>query len=172
MNAKDTSIKARDNLRIQRADDRIQPIGPPRLLGHQHRIERGRTIPRHLQPHRPHLGIEHLRWWIAMPTLLAITLAATLLASGYANPTRRVLVNALHTRTELRPRERRFGSTQLGYCSDVIEVVEDYPYRPLLRPVFAAFRALKRLQSGRLDAYIVYMLITLIGVIAVAAALA
>ncbi len=60
----------------------------------------------------------------------------------------------------------------LEFASDVIEVVEEYLYRPVLRPAAALVRATQRLQSGRLDAYLAYMLIALIAVIAVAAALA
>ena len=60
----------------------------------------------------------------------------------------------------------------LGYRSDVIEVVETYLYRPLVRPLMMLVRAAKRLQSGRLDAYLAYMLITLIALIAIVAALA
>ena len=59
----------------------------------------------------------------------------------------------------------------LGYVSDVMELVEEYLYRPLLRPVRWLVRQVKRLQSGRLDAYLAYMLITLVAVIAVVAAL-
>ena len=60
----------------------------------------------------------------------------------------------------------------LGYRSDVIEVVETYLYRPLVRPLMMLVRAAKRLQSGRLDAYLAYMLTTLIALIAIVAALA
>jgi hypothetical protein len=84
-------------------------------------------------------------------------------ATGFANPTRRVLAAILHSRVEIRP---------LAPASDVIEVVETYLYRPALRPVAAVVRTAKRLQSGRLDAYLAYMLIALIALIALATALA
>lgn len=95
-------------------------------------------------------------------------------AFAYANPTRRVLANVLLTRTELRRLERpgRQGAAHLGYRSDVVEAVEEYVYRPLVRPVLAVVRLGKRLQSGRLDAYIAYMLIAFIAVLAVVSALA
>ena len=113
-------------------------------------------------------------------------------ATGFANPTRRVLAAVLHTRAEVRPLTGAAlvdaadapadagGATEpgpvpgarLGYSSDVVEVVEDYLYRPALRPVMAVVRAAKRLQSGRLDAYLGYMLIALIALLAVVAALA
>ena len=61
---------------------------------------------------------------------------------------------------------------RLGYTSDVVEVVETYLYRPVLRPVLALVRAAKRLQSGRLDAYLAYMLIALVALLALVTALA
>jgi hydrogenase-4 component B len=120
-------------------------------------------------------------------------------ATGFANPTRRVLATVLHTRAELRslgpspgtggseahpePGSVPPGATseagtpgrpgpRLGYTSDVIEVVETYLYRPVLRPVMALVRAAKRLQSGRLDAYLAYMLIALVALLALVTALA
>jgi len=119
-------------------------------------------------------------------------------ATGFANPTRRVLATVLHTRTEVRPLAPqgtdepeaqpapgpvhsgagpaagipgRVGP-RLGYTSDVIEVVETYLYRPMLRPVMALVRGVKRLQSGRLDAYLAYMLIALVALLALVTALA
>ncbi|MGH3122472.1 MAG: proton-conducting transporter membrane subunit, partial [Streptosporangiaceae bacterium] len=149
--------------------------------------------------------------WIAMPFLLIIVVGFTRLvsgtrmtrvrrvpawrsatagvegadcytASGFANPTRRVLASVLHTRAELRtlgPEQAETAAVStpgtgahLGYSSDVIEVVETYLYRPLVRPVMMVVRAAKRLQSGRLDAYLAYMLIALIAAIAIVVALA
>jgi hydrogenase-4 component B len=54
----------------------------------------------------------------------------------------------------------------------VVEVVETYLYRPLLRSFLAVVAVAKRLQSGRLDAYLLYMLIALVAIIAVVTALA
>ena len=68
--------------------------------------------------------------------------------------------------------EATAGGPHLGYRSDVIEVVETYLYRPAFRLVAVAVTTAKRLQSGRLDAYLLYMLISLIAVIAVVTALA
>jgi hydrogenase-4 component B len=114
-------------------------------------------------------------------------------ATGFANPTRRVLATVLHTQAELRllapsrtaagpepahpEREPAAGppdrvGPRLGYTSDVIEVVETYLYRPVLRPVMALVRAAKRLQSGRLDAYLAYMLVALVALLALVTALA
>jgi hydrogenase-4 component B len=102
-------------------------------------------------------------------------------AFGYANPTRRVLASVLHTRTgveELAP--ARNGATadsadrapHLRYTSDAVEVVESWLYRPAARLFAAVVAAATRLQSGRLDAYLLYMLIALVAVIAVVIALA
>ena len=116
-------------------------------------------------------------------------------ATGFANPARRVLATVLHTRSEVRPlltdatAETAAGETaetaagfpvetlerpgpRLGYTSDVVEVTEAYLYRPMLRPVMATVRAVKRLQSGRLDAYLAYMLIALVALLALVSALA
>jgi hypothetical protein len=113
-------------------------------------------------------------------------------AFGYANPTRRVLAGVLHTRAEvqeimLEPDDPDQGAgppdqeddeaereqvAHLRYASDVVEVVEAYLYRPLLRAFLAVVAVAKRLQNGRLDAYLLYMLIALIAVIAVVTALA
>ena len=60
----------------------------------------------------------------------------------------------------------------LRYASDVVEVVETWLYRPVIRLFGAAVAYAKRLQSGRLDAYLLYMLIALVAVIAVVTALA
>jgi hydrogenase-4 component B len=102
-------------------------------------------------------------------------------AFGFANPTRRVLAAVLHTRAEV----TRFDAGQddagpaagqqdapsavahVGYSSDVIEVVEEYLYRPFRRPFALLVRLAQRLQSGRLDAYLAYMLITLVALLAV-----
>jgi hydrogenase-4 component B len=141
--------------------------------------------------------------WIVMPSLLVIVVAFTWLvsrtrmtqvrrvpawrsatsgvegtdsytASGFANPTRRVLAAVLHTRSEVRVVEPGAGrhGPHLGYTSDVVEVVETYLYRPAVRPVMAVVRTVKRLQSGRLDAYLAYMLIALVALVALVIALA
>jgi formate hydrogenlyase subunit 3/multisubunit Na+/H+ antiporter MnhD subunit len=112
-------------------------------------------------------------------------------AFGYANPTRRVLAGVLHTQAELRevmmeenghddgagppdPADPvgEEAAAHLRYASDVMEVVETYFYRPALGFFTSIVTAAKRLQSGRLDAYLLYMLIALVAVIAVATALA
>ncbi|MGH3783962.1 MAG: proton-conducting transporter membrane subunit [Pseudonocardiaceae bacterium] len=101
---------------------------------------------------------------------------------GFANPTRKVLANLLLTRSELTVLERETGGrtgdphrdaagAHLGYTSDVVEVVERFLFRPLRRPLLLAVRIAKRLQNGHLDAYLGYMLIALLAVLAVVAGL-
>jgi hydrogenase-4 component B len=110
-------------------------------------------------------------------------------AFGFANPTRRVLATVLHTRTEVTRSEvgqpgpgqdvpgEQAGSdavpaaAHVGYSSDVIEVVEEYVYRPFRRPFGLLVRLAQRLQSGRLDAYLAYMLFALLAVLVVVIAL-
>jgi hypothetical protein len=101
---------------------------------------------------------------------------------GYANPTRRVLASVLHTRAGVE--ELTYGGSDaaegcdgdrmphLSYTSDVVEVVESWLYRPSAWLFAAVVAVAKRLQSGRLDAYLLYMLVALVAVVAVATALA
>ena len=67
------------------------------------------------------------------------------------------------------------GSTDRGphlrFTSDVVEVVESWLYRPVARLFAAVVTTAKRVQSGRLDAYLLYMLIALVAVIAAVTAL-
>lgn len=60
----------------------------------------------------------------------------------------------------------------LGYRIDVVEVVEQSLYRPLFTVLYAVVAKAKRLQSGRLDAYMAYMLIAVVAALAVVASLA
>jgi formate hydrogenlyase subunit 3/multisubunit Na+/H+ antiporter MnhD subunit len=100
---------------------------------------------------------------------------------GFANPIRKVLAALLLTRHELRDLSPDAGpsagrpaaaSARLGYVVDVTDVVQRYLYRPLLPTVRAVVAGARKLQSGRLDAYMAYMLIALLAVIVVVTALA
>jgi formate hydrogenlyase subunit 3/multisubunit Na+/H+ antiporter MnhD subunit len=51
--------------------------------------------------------------------------------------------------------------------TDVLEVVETFLYRPLVRSARRIVTAAKRIQCGRLDAYIAYMLLTVIALLAI-----
>ena len=95
---------------------------------------------------------------------------------GFANPARKVLAHLLLTRSELTvlAREpsgphRDAAGTHRGYPADVVEVVERFLFHPLRRPLLLAVRTAKRLQSGRLDAYLSYLLIAVLAVLAVVA---
>jgi len=99
---------------------------------------------------------------------------------GYANPTRRVLASVLHTRTEVEELAPGQGGAAEGYAdraphlrytSDVVEVVESWLYRPAARLFTVVAATARRAQSGRLDAYLLYMLIALVAVIATVTAL-
>ncbi len=58
------------------------------------------------------------------------------------------------------------------YSTDVVEIVEAYLYRPVLGPLRRLVALVKRLQSGRLDAYVGYMLIVVVALLAVVVAMA
>ncbi len=100
---------------------------------------------------------------------------ASYTAFAFANPARRVLAAILHTQVgvtrlgasdEARDVDAAAAVAHVEYTSDVIEVTEEYFYRPFRRPFALAVRQAQRLQSGRLDAYLAYMLISLIAVLA------
>ncbi len=97
---------------------------------------------------------------------------------GYANPMRRVLANLLRTRVRLEQTDdgtefqgaTRGAADSLTYRVDVVEVVEEYVYRPLRTVGRGLVSLVKRLQSGHLSAYLFYMLIALVALLAVVAA--
>ncbi|WP_026940165.1 proton-conducting transporter membrane subunit [Humibacter albus] len=102
---------------------------------------------------------------------------------AFANPMRKVLAAILMTRGELRREEIATGGetggeqrgpagVRLGYTIDVVDVVERYLYRPLIPLGMRIVRTAQRLQSGRLDAYIAYMLIALLAILAVVTSMA
>jgi hydrogenase-4 component B len=161
-----------------------------------------------LQPVFAGFSILSPSWlWIVMPALFALVAAAAWLASGgrllavrrvpawrsatvgvsgqdsytasgFANPTRRVLAAVLHTQAGVTRLDDAGGepapdpvTPHVEYRSDVIEVVEEYLYRPFRRPFSFAVGLAQRLQSGRLDAYLAYMLAALVAVLAVVAGL-
>lgn len=95
---------------------------------------------------------------------------------GYANPLRHVLGNVLGTRREMVTvaDETDAGileATRVEARSTVVEPVETYLYGPGRRLLLLSAHTAKRLQSGRLDAYVAYMLAALIVVLIVVAAL-
>jgi hydrogenase-4 component B len=94
---------------------------------------------------------------------------------GYANPLRHVLATVLGTRKQIipGPSVAPHGSDPRAVVLEVraVEPVETYVYAPLRRVGLAIVDVAKRLQSGRLDAYVAYMLAALLAVLIVAAGL-
>jgi hydrogenase-4 component B len=113
---------------------------------------------------------------------------------AYVNPLRKVLSNILMTRHQLEEVERaeRTEATRLTsaggpgadergeaadsrvdliYRVDVVEVVDRYFYQPAMAALRRAAVAVTRLQNGRLDAYMTYMLLVLLAALAVVTAL-
>ncbi|MGH9114609.1 MAG: proton-conducting transporter membrane subunit [Acidimicrobiales bacterium] len=99
---------------------------------------------------------------------------------AYANIARHVLGNLLGVRRSTTavaggadhhtgPPGRQAGA-HLEVSSRVVEPIETYLYRPARALLLAGARQAKRLQSGRLDAYIAYMLFALMVALVVAAA--
>lgn len=95
---------------------------------------------------------------------------------GYANVLRHVLGNVLGARRRIVTPEDttdagNLEAAQVETRATVIEPVETYLYHPARKALLAAADAAKRLQSGRLDAYVAYMLVALLVVLALVAAL-
>jgi hypothetical protein len=86
-----------------------------------------------------------------------------------------VLGNVLGTRRTVElvtPSNEGSGSrAHVETQTSVVEPVEAYLYRPLRTAALWVSRMAKRLQSGRLNAYVAYMLLALLAVLAVTAAL-
>jgi hydrogenase-4 component B len=98
-------------------------------------------------------------------------------AFGFANPLRHVLGNVLGTRRAIEPAPERIDdhpASELAHIearTSVIEPVETYLYRPVRAAALRAARVAKRLQSGRLNAYVAYMFLALLAALALTAAL-
>lgn len=88
--------------------------------------------------------------------------------AAYSNPMRVVLQGPYGFRRELEPRAGERGQTDgsLVLHTRVVLAVEQYIYAPLARVFLAGAARVRRLQSGRLSAYLLYMLIVLIVVLA------
>jgi hydrogenase-4 component B len=111
-------------------------------------------------------------WHSATP---GVTGKSSYTAFGFANPLRHVLANILGTRREQTLVEtspdvvRGRGTVQ--YTTSVVEPVETYLYRPVRVGMMLVANNVKRLQSGRLRAYVGYMFFALVVALAVAAAI-
>jgi formate hydrogenlyase subunit 3/multisubunit Na+/H+ antiporter MnhD subunit len=119
-------------------------------------------------------------------------------AFAYANPVRHVLANILGTQKEVavappgplspsggspvvasqgeepwsaEPTEAEQHHPHVVFKASVAEPVESYLYRPIIAGYLTLVRTAKRLQSGRLEAYVGYMLVALVAVLIVAASM-
>ena len=81
--------------------------------------------------------------------------------SSYSNPMRVVLRGPLGYRTRLVASPDRGSETTLLVTS-VVNSIDRFLYQPITKLVLAASRAVRRLQSGRLSTYLLYMMIALI----------
>lgn len=96
-------------------------------------------------------------------------------AFAFANPMRRILSTLLMSSDTTTPTARHSNAIDsaesavgpLHRQASVTDVVERYTYRPAWTLVRRIARAAQRLQSGRLDAYLAYMLIAVLAVISV-----
>ncbi|MEO8851447.1 MAG: hypothetical protein ABI360_06930 [Allobranchiibius sp.] len=95
-------------------------------------------------------------------------------AFAFANPMRRILSTLLMSSDTTTPgpsatnadsAETAIGS--LHRQANITDVVECYIHQPIWALLRAVGRTAQRLQSGRLDAYLAYMLITVLAVITV-----
>lgn len=93
---------------------------------------------------------------------------------GYANILRHVLGNVLGSRREVvvvgSADAERIHEPTVEVRTSVVEPVETYLYGPARAGFLWLARQVRRLQSGRLDAYIAYMLVVVLAVLAVVAA--
>ncbi len=112
--------------------------------------------------------------WIVMPLLAVVVLGFTRLVGG----TRMVRVRRVPAwKSATAGVEGPSSYTASGFANPTKRIlgavlVEAYLYRPLLSIVMTIVRTAKRLQSGRLDAYLGYMLIALVGLLALVVAFA
>ncbi len=95
--------------------------------------------------------------------------------TGFAGPIRHVLANVLGTRHDVSPAvvesEDGEGHVHVLATADVVEPVETYIYRPLGWAALRASALARRLQSGRLSAYVAYMFLALVALLALVAAI-
>jgi hypothetical protein len=98
-------------------------------------------------------------------------------AFGFANPLRHVLANVLGTKRSVK---RGIGGTSdaspdrlshLETSTVIVEPVETYLYRPLRSAMIKIANAAKRLQSGRLNTYVAYMLVAVLAALAIVSVL-
>ncbi len=89
---------------------------------------------------------------------------------SYANPIRVVLSSVYRFRRTL-DRSPTPSRRQLALRTHVVPAFEPYLYRPLARAGASPLRSARRLQSGRLGTYLLYILVVLIVALALIPAL-
>lgn len=82
--------------------------------------------------------------------------------SAYSNPMRVVLRGPLGYRTRLVPTDGESGPSFVVH-NGVVLAIDRFVYAPLARAALGVAARVRSLQSGRLSAYLLYMLIALIG---------
>lgn len=95
-------------------------------------------------------------------------------AFGFANSIRHVLANVLgaeHSTEVVHPVEEETHGAHAELRASVVEPAEDYLYRPVGSLYIRLAGVAKRLQSGRLEAYMTYMLVALVAMLAAVAVL-
>ena len=150
-----------------------------------------------LQPVFAGFSILSPSWlWVVLPTaIVAVTLGALLLsrgglfrvrrapswhsgapetaeaaaytAFGFANPLRHVLSNVLGTNRTVGTESSAVAAVGVTSRERVVEPVETYLYRPVARATLAIAGVVRRLQSGRLNAYVAYMLVAILALFAI-----
>jgi formate hydrogenlyase subunit 3/multisubunit Na+/H+ antiporter MnhD subunit len=88
-------------------------------------------------------------------------------AFGFANPLRHVLGNVLGTKRATQTESLPLTAPGVISRERVVEPVETYLYRPVTRATLAVADVVKRLQSGRLNAYVAYMLVAILALFAI-----
>jgi hydrogenase-4 component B len=82
--------------------------------------------------------------------------------SAYSNPMRVILRGPLGYRSRLLPTAAADGATQYRLDTRVVLVFDRYLYAPLTTGALLLAAGVRRFQSGRLSAYLLYMLVALI----------
>ncbi|WP_018179399.1 proton-conducting transporter transmembrane domain-containing protein [Jongsikchunia kroppenstedtii] len=83
---------------------------------------------------------------------------------AFANPMRTVLSNLLRTQHRV---SAEAAGEPVAFSTTVSDVIDSYLYRPAVARLLAIARYSKRIQSGRLDAYMAYALIAVVAVLVV-----
>lgn len=91
-------------------------------------------------------------------------------AAAFAKPFRIIFRQILRPRREVEAdyEVAPYFACSLRYRSEITPVFETYLYRPAYQALLAAVRRLRVLQAGSLQAYLTYMLLTLVGLLILA----